>query len=154
MRSTIASYTADTNGFHTAWYAIGKGYDSEGVRDITSNPVFDKMMRRGFKYDFMLVEYLGRNGENLIDEIPKLFDWMDLHVRPAPPKQFKVCSLRRTDNRFFWVTANGLPRDFILPAPGRCEPGNFAHGNRSEGGTRQHDFSEVANGQLHVAVDS
>ena len=85
-------------------------------------------MKHGFKYDFMLVEYLGRNGENAIDEIPKLFEWMDLHVRQPQQKQFKISSLRKTDNRFFWVTAGGLPRDYILPLPSG-EAKGFANGN-------------------------
>jgi hypothetical protein len=75
------------------------------------------MLIRGSKFDFMLVEYLGRNGENLFDNFSRLFDWMDNHSRPALPKEIDVRSLRKSDNRFFWLTATGLPRDYILPAP-------------------------------------
>lgn len=105
------------NGSHTAWYVVGKGYDSKDSRDTSSNMVFDNMLVRGHRFDFTLVEYLGRNGENLFDEFAKLFDWMDNHVRRPMPKDFEVRSLRKGDNRFFWVTATGLPRDYILPAP-------------------------------------
>ncbi|HEY0981689.1 hypothetical protein [Schlesneria sp.] len=105
------------NGSHTAWYVVGKGYDSKDNRDPSSNLVFDNMLIRGSRFDFMLVEYLGRNGENLFDECSKLFDWMDTHVRRPMPKEFEVRTLRKGDNRFFWVTANGLARDYILPAP-------------------------------------
>lgn len=105
------------NGSYTDWYAIGKGYDVNGTRDITSNPVLDKILKHGAKFDFIYAEYQGRNGESLVDEIPKLYDWMDLHTRNPQPKQFKVCSLRKADDRFFWVTAGGLPRDYILPGP-------------------------------------
>ena len=105
------------NGSHTAWYVVGKGYDAKENRDTSSNMVFDNMLVRGPRFDFTLVEYLGRNGENLFDEFAKLFDWMDNHVRRPLPKEFEVRSLRKGDNRFFWVTANGLPRDYILPAP-------------------------------------
>lgn len=131
------------NGSYTDWYAIGNGYDVKGGRDTTSDPVFNKIMQHGSKYDFMLVDYLGRNGENLIEEIPKLYDWMDLrtdlNARPPQPKQFKVTSLRKADNRFFWATAGGLPRDYILPFPagerqvlpmeieGKVLPGNIIH---------------------------
>jgi len=105
------------NSAYTAWYVVGKGYDVDGGRDNTSNRVFDHIMKRGIKSDFLLVEYLGRNGENVFDDLPKLYDWMDLHVRGPMPRQFKVSALRKTDNRYFWVTANGLPRDYVLPAP-------------------------------------
>ena len=105
------------NGSHTAWYIVGKGYDSKDNRDNTSNAVFDNMMVHGAKFDFMLVEYLGRNGENLIDDFSRMFDWMDLHTRRPQPKEFEIRSLRKTDHRFFWLTANGLPRDYILPVP-------------------------------------
>jgi pimeloyl-ACP methyl ester carboxylesterase len=104
------------NGCYTAWYVIGKGYDSNGVRDNSSNQVFDNIMKYGNKFDFMLVEFMGRNGENMFDDFSKIFDWMDVHVRQGLPKKFEVRSLRKTDNRFFWVTAEGLPRDYILPA--------------------------------------
>ena len=128
------------NGSHTAWYVVGKGYDSKENRDNKSNSVFDGMFIRGAKFDFMLVEHLGRNGENLYDDFSKLFDWMDNHVRPSQPKEFEIRSLRRTDNRFFWLTANGLPRDYVLPVPAgvaqkivpmeieaRVTPGNTVH---------------------------
>ena len=105
------------NGSHTAWYIVGKGYDSKDNRDPTSNTIFDNMMVHGARFDVLLVEYLGRNGENVLDDISKLFDWMDLHTRQALPKEFEIRSLRKADNRFFWLTAAGLPRDYILPVP-------------------------------------
>ena len=105
------------NGSYTAWYVVGKGYDSRDNRDNSSNMVFDNMLIRGPKFDFLLVEYLGRNGENLFDDFSKLFDWMETHVRRALPKEFDVRSLRKADNRFFWLTVGSLPRDYILPLP-------------------------------------
>jgi hypothetical protein len=128
------------NGSHTAWYVVGKGYDSKDNRDTTSNAIFDNIMIHGAKFDFMLVEYLGRNGENLLDDFSKIFSWMDNHKRPAQPKEFEIRSLRKSDNRFFWLTAAGLPRDYILPVPAgvaqkivpmeieaRITPGNTVH---------------------------
>lgn len=114
--SSHCSYIAE-NACFTAWHVIGQGIDSKGTRDISSDRIFEKMMKPGRKPNFMLVEYLGRDGESATDEISNLFDWMDLHVRPAPPKQFNVCTLSRSNNRFFWVTAERLPRDYQLPLP-------------------------------------
>lgn len=105
------------NSLYTHWYVVGKGIFN-GHRDPRSNRVFDEIMKRS-KSDFVLVEYIGRNGDDLYDELPKSFDWMDLasHVRGPQPRKFEMRSLRKTDNRFFWITANGLPRDYILPSP-------------------------------------
>lgn len=133
------------NGRHTSWCAIGRAYDSNGNRDLMNNksdPVIDNIMKAGAKFDFLYVEYMGRNGEDLLDEIPKFYEWMDLpsHTRRSQPKQFRIKSLRKTDNRFFWVTAHGLPHDYVLPVAGdnaqrilpmdfdiRANPGNIIH---------------------------
>lgn len=106
------------NAIHTSWYVVGRGYDQNDVRDSTSNYVFDRILQRS-KFDFMVVEYLGRNGDGVRDEVPKFFDWMDnpTRVRHPQPKAFKMRSLRKTDNRFFWVTGSSLPRDIVLPQP-------------------------------------
>lgn len=127
------------NGAYTAWYVVGKGIFN-GFRDTTSNKVFNNMMLHGRKFDLMLVEYIGRNGQDLLDEIPKCYDWMDLasHVRSPQPKEFKIKALRKSDNQFFWIKANGLPFDNILPLPvaqsihamaidAKITPGNTIH---------------------------
>ena len=107
------------NAVYTSWYAVGNGYDAEGSRDITSNTVYDHLLKGGSKFDFTLVQYFGRTGESVRDEIPKFFDWMELpsHTRQPQPKKFNIRALRKTDNRCFWVTAAALPRDYVLPMP-------------------------------------
>ena len=104
---------------------IGRGFNVEtretnnpvAQRDPANDKVFTDIFVHGFQFDFMLVEYLGRGVDRYLDESPKLFDWMDLHRRKAPPKEFQIESLRKTDNRHFWVTALDLPTTTILPAP-------------------------------------
>lgn len=113
------------NGRHTAWYAIGRGYQPESretatptvQRDRSTTDTFDSMFKYGFQFDFMLVEYLGRGVDRYMDEVPRLFEWMDLHRRKAAPREIEVETLRKTDNRFFWVTAVDLPWSAVLPAP-------------------------------------
>jgi pimeloyl-ACP methyl ester carboxylesterase len=113
------------NGRYTAWYVIGRGFNidaregpnSAAQRDPANNGIFDEIFKRGFQFDFMLVEYLGRGVDRYLDEVPKLFEWMDLHVRKPPPKEFEIVSLRQTDNRHFWVTAVDLPWTVVLPQP-------------------------------------
>jgi hypothetical protein len=104
------------NGRHTAWYVVGRGFDGD-QRDPSNNGLFDEIFKRGARFDFMLVEYLGRGLDGYLEEVPKLFDWMDLHRRAAVPQHIQVESLRKTDNRFFWVTAIDLPRTTVLPLP-------------------------------------
>jgi hypothetical protein len=119
------------NGRFTAWYVIGRGFNVDvrdgpnGTvqRDNANNSVFDKIFKYGYQFDFMLVEYLGRGVDRYMDEVPKVFDWMDLHTRKPPPKDadrphdFEMVTLRKTDNRFFWLTAVDLPWTVILPEP-------------------------------------
>ncbi len=104
------------NGRHTAWYVVGHGFDGD-QRDPAGNGLFDDIFKRGAQFDFMLVEYLGRGLDGYLEEVPKVFDWMDLHRRSAAPQHVLVDSLRKTDNRFFWVTALDLPRTTVLPLP-------------------------------------
>lgn len=106
------------NAIHTSWYVVGSGYDQKGDRDSSSNFVFDKILQR-MKFDFMVVEYLGRNGDGVRDEVPKFFDWMSqpTRVRKQMPKDFEMRTMRKADNRFFWVTGNTLPREITLPQP-------------------------------------
>ena len=113
------------NGRYTSWYVVGRGFNIESreaanpitQRDPANDRVFTEIFIRGFQFDFMLVEYLGRGVDRYLDETPKLFEWMDLHRRKPPPKEFQIESLRKTDNRHFWLTCLDLPTTTILPAP-------------------------------------
>ena len=104
------------NGKHTAWYVVGRGFGNDDP-DRNNFNVFDKIFKRGARFDFMFVSYLGRGLDGYMEELPKVFDWMDLHRRAAVPQHVLVESLRKTDNRFFWVTAVDLPRTTVLPLP-------------------------------------
>lgn len=112
------------NGRFTAWYVIGRGFSLESrepgnpnaIRDPANDAVFDKIFNLGPQFDFMLVEFLGRGVDRYLDEVPKLFDWMDLHRRQPVTNTINAQSLRQTDNRFFWATAVDLPFTAILPA--------------------------------------
>jgi hypothetical protein len=50
-------------------------------------------------YDMTYVEYYRRGRENLPEEIPAIFDWMDRRVRDAYPKTFDVVTARSCDDR-------------------------------------------------------
>ncbi|MBC7818439.1 MAG: hypothetical protein IAG10_16250, partial [Planctomycetaceae bacterium] len=44
-----------------------------------------------------------RGHETYYSEIHRLFEWMELHRRPAEPKEFDFKTLRTTDVRMHWV---------------------------------------------------
>jgi predicted esterase len=54
-------------------------------------------------WDVTYVEYLKRGLEDLPEEAPAIFDWMDRRRRDPCPKAFSVMSARPSDNRFFGV---------------------------------------------------
>lgn len=132
------------NGLGTAWYVVGGELDRNlGSRNYA---VFDKIMAaHGFKIDFLYSEFYQRGFENYAEELPRIFDWMTLHRRlPLPREISKMRTLRKADGRFFWVVANDLPKEVVLPAPAgqkshvkpdlitaRIAPGG-ASGNRIE----------------------
>ena len=62
--------------------------------------------------DVTYVDYLKRGLEELPEEVPVFFDWMDRHRRDPAPKSFEAATARDSDARFFGV----IVRDI---APGR-----------------------------------
>ena len=63
-------------------------------------------------WDITYVEYFRRGLEELPEEIPPSFDWMDRHRRDPFPKSFKAVTARTSDDRFYGVVV----REF---SPGR-----------------------------------
>jgi pimeloyl-ACP methyl ester carboxylesterase len=104
------------NGQQTAWYIIrGElGRDSESQ---SMAAFLDRMFVKGAYFDMIYVQYVGRGLDSYADEQPRLFDWMDLHRRPPPPRDFEYRALRQTDDEIHWVRAGALPRNYILPQP-------------------------------------
>ncbi len=95
------------------WYVVVGELDRDtlarNMRDIGA------MLRRGF--NIMYVEYEGRGYETYYEEIHRLFDWMDRHQRPKPPREIDVKIVRPTDNRFYWVKLDDLPQTLSLDGP-------------------------------------
>lgn len=63
-------------------------------------------------YDVTYLEYFRRGLEDLPEEAPAVFDWMDRRRRDPYPKKFDALTARPSDNRFYGVVI----RDF---SPGR-----------------------------------
>lgn len=60
-------------------------------------------------YDVTHVEYHKRGLEELPEETPAAFDWMDRHRREPHPKSFRCTSARTCDDRFYGVVV----REFV-----------------------------------------
>lgn len=93
------------NAPNLPWYVVSGELD----RDLLSRnaSVLNRMMRHG--QDVIYTEYIGRGYESYYAEIHNLFDWMDLHRRTRFPREIEVKVLRPTENRFFWLQADGFP---------------------------------------------
>ncbi len=90
-----------------AWYAVVGEFDF-GLYDRHAH-WFETMMRNGT--DLLVSQYKARGHETFYSEIHRLFEWMELHRRPAEPKEFGFSSLRTTDVRLHWVRwADTTPR--------------------------------------------
>lgn len=109
------------NGEYTGWYIIR----GELGRDATTEPFskfLDRWFVKGAWYDLLYVEFPGRGLDPYADELPRIFDWFELHVRRAIPEEFEYASLRQVDNAPFWLSAD-LPNNFVLPQPpGKARP--------------------------------
>lgn len=57
-------------------------------------------------YDVTYAEYYRRGLEDLPEEAPAVFDWMDRHRRDPFPKEFDVVTARESDNRFYGVVVH------------------------------------------------
>lgn len=82
-----------------AWYAVIGELDF-GLFDKHAQFYENQMLNGG---DVLVAQYKSRGHETYYSEIHRLFEWMELHRRPAEPKDFEFRSLRTTDVRMHWV---------------------------------------------------
>lgn len=125
---------------YVSWYFVFGERASRPSGDpvfASNRSYFDGMFVDGANHDVICVEYPGRGTDLFPDELPRIFDWMALHRRPPPQVEFACRSLRRSDSRYFWLSAPDLP-DFpniMVPAgtrrtaapvaiEGKITPGN------------------------------
>lgn len=90
-----------------AWYVTLGEFDF-GLFDRHAH-WFESLMLNGT--DILVSQYKARGHETFYSEIHRLFEWMELHRRPAEPKEFDFRSLRTTDVRLHWVRwADATPK--------------------------------------------
>lgn len=97
-----------------AWYFVMGEFDF-GLFDRNAD-WFQKLMQNGS--DVLVAQYKSRGHEPYYSEIHRLFEWMELHRRPAESASFELTSVRSTDVRFHWVRwADPSPASrSVLPA--------------------------------------
>lgn len=96
-----------------AWYVVLGEFDF-GLFDRHAH-WFESQMLNGT--DILVSQYKARGHETFYSEIHRLFEWMELHRRPAEPKEFDFRSLRTMDVRLHWVRwADATPKTKQRPA--------------------------------------
>jgi hypothetical protein len=60
--------------------------------------------------DAMVIMYRGRGREYFPEELPRMFDWMNLasHVRKDIPQDIDAVTMREGDTFFWWLELDGL----------------------------------------------
>jgi hypothetical protein len=112
------------NARYVPWYFVVG--DKDGQRRDLSAVQWDRYMGRA-NYDVMISELLGRGHEHFYEELPRIMEWMKLHERNFFPKEFKVATMRSTDNFFWWAELNDFPghqnvNAFNWPPPKNTPP--------------------------------
>ncbi|HEV8068443.1 MAG TPA: hypothetical protein VGP76_11955 [Planctomycetaceae bacterium] len=115
-----------TNAGHTAWYVVTGEFDARGTFN-TDAKTLSRMMgfSKGYSngMDVVLVEFVQRGQEAYFEETPRIFDWMEPLRRQKAPQDFVMSVLRPSENRFYWLRAEGLPKKVtestVLAGPSR-----------------------------------
>lgn len=64
----------------------------------------------GARFDSLVVEYRGRGSGLFIEELPRIFEWMELssHRRTRTPTYIETTTMRSGDRFFYWLEAPAL----------------------------------------------
>jgi hypothetical protein len=95
------------NARSQSWYIVMGEFDFGLFERHTQ--MLESLMLNGC--DLIVAQYKSRGHETFYSEIHRLFEWMELHRRPAEPSEFEFRSLQTTDVRLHWVrwADAGLP---------------------------------------------
>ena len=87
------------------YFVIGEKDDNSLRRNGIE---FDRYLRSA-GFDTLVVQYIGRGHEHYYEEIHRLLQWMNVHVRRFPLAEFTCSSMRSSDNFFWWAELDKLP---------------------------------------------
>src|SRR5262249_13736018 len=102
------------NGQYLPFYAVNGS--KSGATGLVRG-LFDNWVLRS--YPMLWVDYKGRGMEWFSAEVPNILDWMRPKRRAFPLHQLgtdgngtqfgnEFCTLRRTDNRFYWLSTDAV----------------------------------------------
>jgi len=96
------------------------GEMAPAAREVAFDQYFKPLILDASK-DVTYVDYLKRGLEELPEEVPSFFDWMDRRRRDPMPKTFEASTARESDARFFGVIVRELATGRAI-APEAAEP--------------------------------
>lgn len=108
------------NSMSLPWYIV------VGTRQPSYYPRMESLMRKLFRRDaetkrhsdVLFARYRERGFEPFAEELPTLFDWMELHKRELNPVAVDATILRSTDTNWWWLQLQEVPQRFTcLEAP-------------------------------------
>ena len=85
---------------------VALGEMAPAAREVAFDQYFKPMILD--VQDVTYVDYLKRGLEELPEEVPSFFDWMDRHKRDPAPKTFEAATARESDARFYGVIVREL----------------------------------------------
>jgi hypothetical protein len=129
-------------------YFVGGEMDADRMSRNAMD--LDRYLTR-HSYDVIVVSYLGRGHEHFVDEIQRLFDWMELHRRDFYPREFECVSMRPWDDFFWWAETRQLPsRSTVLPV--NWPPDDGVRPARTEGKILENNRIWLRTGAERAAV--
>lgn len=127
-----------SNAPHLPWYIVSGERDRNTLEKNSS--VLNEMMKHG--QEVIFCEYKERGFESYYEEQERIFEWMHScrRVPLSETAKWQAGSLRKSDNRFYWLEARGLPdRSFppiVWSGPGARMPHAKSYeGNMTSTGT-------------------
>ena len=117
------------NGRYVPFYFVCG--DMDGDRMARNSMDLDRYLTH-HTYDTIIVAYQGRGHEHFLDEIQRIFDWMDLHRRDFFLREFECVSMRPWDDFFWWAEIQQMPGASIV-LPVNWPPGSGVRPGRTEG---------------------
>ncbi len=103
---TIAHYFP--NAENVPLYMVMGELDGAPAPLIRSGPILDDYVK--VRNDAMVVMYRGHGHEYFPEELPRMFEWMNLasHVRKGIPDKIETTTMREGDTFFWWLELDGL----------------------------------------------
>jgi predicted esterase len=92
-------------------FYVVNGELDRAARSVSASDM-KQMMTHG--HDVLFCEYVGRGYEYYQEELANVLAWTGRMRRAADPKEVDANVLRTSDDRFYWVGAEGIPRAALL----------------------------------------